>query len=132
LGLLLEVECPETLRWCTDASAWERILGNLIDNAFRHTAPGGRVSIELSCIAPHLRLTVKDTGEGIPQEHLSRLFDRFYRVDKARSPSQGGAGIGLSIVRVLVESLNGKIRVNSQVGIGTTFHLEFRSSGDST
>jgi two-component system phosphate regulon sensor histidine kinase PhoR len=73
----------------------------------------------------HVRVEVKDTGVGIPKEDLPRIFERFYRVDKARSRELGGTGLGLSIVKHLLQALQGEIQVESQVGVGSRFTVQF-------
>lgn len=105
-----------------DEAQIKQVLGILIDNALRHTPPGGRVSVRLAASGKNTVLEVADTGEGIAPEHLGKIFDRFYQVDKAR---HGGAGLGLSIAKWIVESHGGRICVKSQVGLGTAFSLEF-------
>ncbi|WP_044519707.1 sensor histidine kinase, partial [Mycolicibacterium septicum] len=99
------------------------ILGNLLDNALRHTPAGGRVTIDAAMAADRsVKLTVTDTGEGIPAEHLPHVFERFYRADTARDRDHGGSGIGLAIVKALVEAHRGHISVSSS-GAGTTFTI---------
>ncbi|MCL4424909.1 MAG: ATP-binding protein [Firmicutes bacterium] len=96
----------------------------LLDNAFKYTAPGGQVALSLSRQRGQAVIAVSDTGEGIPAEEIPRIFDRFYRVDKARSRQKGGSGLGLAIARWIVESHDGTIEVRSQVGAGTTFTVK--------
>jgi len=93
---------------------------NLLDNALQHTPPGGRVSIQLLSTADNAQLIVRDTGCGIPAEHLPRVFDRFYRVDTARSRRTGGSGLGLAICQNLAEAHGGQIQCESVPGRGTT------------
>jgi two-component system phosphate regulon sensor histidine kinase PhoR len=104
-----------------DPHALEQILGNLLDNAVKYTEPGGRIEIRVENGDPKVRVRVKDTGIGIPEEDLARIFERFYRVDKARSRALGGTGLGLAIVKHLVQSLGGEISVQSRLGEGSTF-----------
>jgi len=92
-----------------------------LDNAINYTNPGGEV--EISC--DKRTITIKDSGLGIPQEHLSRIFERFYRVDKARSRELGGTGLGLAIVKHVMNIHNGLVSVESEIGKGTTFTLKF-------
>jgi two-component system phosphate regulon sensor histidine kinase PhoR len=104
-----------------DARAVEQILTNLLDNAIKYTEPGGRIEIRVGATPKHVRVQVSDSGIGVPAEDLARIFERFYRVDKARSRALGGTGLGLSIVKHLVQSQGGEIRVESEVGKGTRF-----------
>jgi two-component system, OmpR family, sensor histidine kinase BaeS len=101
-----------------------QVLGNFLDNALRHTPPHGHVDVAASAAHNELTITVSDTGDGIAAEHLPYLFERFYRVDAARDRAHGGAGIGLSIAKALVEAHQGQIAVHSDgPGTGTTFTI---------
>jgi two-component system phosphate regulon sensor histidine kinase PhoR len=104
-----------------DPRAVEPVQINQLDNAMKYTEPGGRVEISLEEAGPKLRVRVRDTGIGIPETELGRIFERFYRVDKARSRALGGTGLGLAIVKHLVQSLGGEISVSSRLGEGSTF-----------
>ena len=118
---LVEDFPPEgTQAWC-DSEAVSQILGNLLDNAIKFTPAGGRIAVGARPAGRYIELYVRDTGIGIPAEDLPRLFERFYRVDKARSRELGGTGLGLSIVKHLVAALDGTTRVESAVGQGSTF-----------
>jgi two-component system phosphate regulon sensor histidine kinase PhoR len=119
LGVSLVCERPGTA-WA-DAQACEQILSNLLDNAIKYTEPGGSITLRVGGDDRCVRVEVADTGMGIPERDLGRIFERFYRVDKARSRSQGGTGLGLSIVKHLVQSLGGEIQVESALGRGSTF-----------
>ena len=112
-----------------DPRALEQILINLLDNAMKYTEPGGRIDISLEEAGPKLRVRVRDTGIGIPEEDLGRIFERFYRVDKARSRVLGGTGLGLAIVKHLVQSLGGEISVASRLGEGSTFTFTLPRAG---
>ncbi len=104
----------------------EQALINLVDNAIKFNRPGGRVRVEVSRYAPgKVMLTVADNGVGIPSEDLTRIFERFYRVDRARSRQVGGTGLGLSIVKHVIERMGGTIKVESQLGKGSTFIVIF-------
>jgi signal transduction histidine kinase len=96
-----------------------RVLSNLVSNAIRHTPPNGVVTLTARAQEQEVWVSVKDTGEGIRSEDLPHVFDRFYRVEKSRSRMTGGAGLGLSIARGIVELHGGAILINSQPGIGT-------------
>lgn len=104
-----------------DAEAIRQIFDNLIDNAIKYTPEGGSVGVRCVCDDESVRIEVADTGIGIPSDDLPRVFERFYRVDKARSRELGGTGLGLSIVKHLVQSLNGKVEVESRINGGSTF-----------
>jgi two-component system phosphate regulon sensor histidine kinase PhoR len=96
-----------------------QVFINLLDNAIKFTPQGGGVVLRCEGEIHDVRITVQDTGEGIPEEHLSRVFDRFYRVDKARSREMGGTGLGLSIAQTIVNAHGGKIELESAPGQGT-------------
>jgi heavy metal sensor kinase len=100
-----------------------RIVLNLLDNAIRYTPPGGTISLSGICAGGTIAIAVSDTGPGIAAEHLPRLFDRFYRVDRSRSRSQGGSGLRLAIAQSLAQLHGGRITVESTVGQGSTFTL---------
>lgn len=104
-----------------DRRALEHILGNLIDNALKYCPEGASVRVAAASENGSLRVSVADTGPGIPSEHLPRMFERFYRVDAGRSRELGGTGLGLSIVKHLVEAMGGKVALESRIGIGSTF-----------
>ena len=99
----------------------EQMLINLVENAIKYNKPGGSVAVSLFSAEDTCNLSISDTGIGIPEEHLPRLFERFYRVDKGRSRSMGGTGLGLSIVKHIVKSMDGMIEVHSKLGEGTEF-----------
>jgi two-component system phosphate regulon sensor histidine kinase PhoR len=104
-----------------DATLLRQVIANLLDNAIKYTEPGGHVWLTLSGSDEALHLSVRDTGVGIPTKHLSRIFERFYRVDKGRCRKMGGTGLGLAIVKHIVEKHHGKITVESEYGEGTCF-----------
>ena len=97
------------------------MFANLVENAVKYTPPGGRVDVEGESSEHEVVVRVSDSGIGIAQESLPRIFERFYRVDKARSKETGGTGLGLSIVRHVAEKHGGSVTVESSVGEGTTF-----------
>ena len=101
------------------------IVYNLCDNAIKYNHPGGRVDVAVRSIPPYVRLTVTDTGIGIPADCQNRIFERFYRVDKSRSKAVGGTGLGLSIVKHGVQTHHGDISVHSAPGEGSTFTVTF-------
>lgn len=104
-----------------DSDRLKQLILNLVDNAVKYTPAGGQVFLSLHKDGGYAELTVRDTGIGIPEEDLPFIFDRFYRVDKARARAHGGSGLGLSIARWIVEVHKGTLTVDSQVGEGTTF-----------
>ncbi len=126
LTVTFEPAPPATEVFC-DAEAVHQALSNLLDNAIKYTQEGGRIRVSASVLAPrdgaprYVEIAVEDTGPGIPKEDLPRLFERFYRVDKARSRALGGTGLGLAIVKHLVRSQGGSVRVDSELGRGSTF-----------
>ena len=96
---------------------------NLIDNAVKYSPEGASVEVSAAVEAAGLSIRVKDAGRGIPREHLTRLFERFYRVDKARSRDMGGTGLGLSIVKHIAVAHGGWVAVESTPGLGSTFTI---------
>ncbi|HKI53265.1 MAG TPA: sensor histidine kinase, partial [Anaerolineales bacterium] len=107
-----------------DTQAIGRVLNNLIGNALRHSSQG-RVSVWVRRSALGVDVTVSDTGEGIREDDLQHIFERFYRGEKSRNRGTGGAGLGLAIARGIVNAHGGDIKVESQIGKGTqfTFHI---------
>ena len=101
----------------------EQVFINLLDNAIKFTPPNGKITIEVIKDGNFIRADIKDSGFGIAPEHLSRIFERFYRVDKARSTELGGTGLGLAIVKHIVSAHQGKIAVQSTLNQGTTFSI---------
>jgi signal transduction histidine kinase len=112
-----------------DAERVHQVLFNLLDNAVRFTPPGGRICVSASGHNGSVDITVRDTGPGIAAEHLPRVFERFYRVDTARSRDEGGTGIGLAIARSVVEAHGGRIWAESEPGKGSTFTFELPVAG---
>ncbi|MGX7109177.1 two-component system histidine kinase PnpS [Facklamia miroungae] len=108
-----------------DQHRFEQILTNLLDNAINYSDEGSKITITIKKKKKSIEIIVSDTGIGIPEKEIERIFERFYRVDKARSRNSGGTGLGLSIVRNLVMLMDGKIEVESQVGVGTSFSITF-------
>jgi len=121
--LKLENRIPGTLTVKADPPKVRQILMNLLDNAVKYTPEKGEIVVEASPFSGGVQVKVQDTGIGIPEEDLSRLFERFYRVDKARSRELGGTGLGLAIVKHLVQAHGGKVWVESILGKGSTFYF---------
>ncbi|MFQ5673270.1 MAG: sensor histidine kinase [Nitrospinales bacterium] len=106
-----------------DAVRLRQMIWNILHNGIKYTPPGGRIKVSLQNKEDAALLTVEDTGIGISEENLPNIFNRFYRVDKARSRSEGGSGLGLSISRYIVKAHGGRIDVESQLGKGTKFKV---------
>lgn len=106
-----------------DQRQLEQALINLLENAVNYTEPGGRVCLRINVEKDEVHVAVEDTGMGIPPEHLPRIFERFYRVDKNRSRAMGGTGLGLSIVKNVVQSHGGRVEVDSTPGKGSVFKI---------
>lgn len=128
-GISLEIQAEEGLFLEADEDRLGQIMLNLLQNGVNYTPEGGRIKVRATMVTQEdeeerIRVIVSDTGIGIPKKDLPRIFERFYRVDKARSRSSGGTGLGLSIVKHLVELHHGSIRVESTVGVGSQFIVE--------
>lgn len=120
---------PKTEIFCQmNAPLIENALINLIDNAIKYSDPGKSVTIESEIKNNHIAIRVSDNGCGIAQEYLQRIFERFYRVDKARSRKLGGTGLGLAIVKHIVQAHRGQITVESQPGRGSTFTILLKNN----
>jgi len=114
----------------TDPQALRTILSNLVDNALKHTNAGGSVIVEVLADSLSPAIIVRDTGTGIPEELLGRIFERFYRVERDRSRERGGSGLGLAIVKHLCQAISATISVKSEVGRGSEFRVQFSTSQD--
>lgn len=123
ISLEIAVAAQDTV-WA-DPEGLHTVLLNLVDNALKYTPANGRVIIEGRANSQGYELSVSDTGIGIPAEHLPRIFERFYRVDKARDRASGGTGLGLAIVKHIVEAHKGRVDVRSTPGQGSTFTVYF-------
>ena len=121
--IAIEVACQEGLTAEIDAELMEQAVVNLLDNAVKYSAAGSRVQVEARRSETEIAIHVRDEGMGIPANHLSRLFERFYRVDKARSRNMGGTGLGLAIVKHIIQAHGGQVTVASTLGKGSTFTL---------
>ena len=123
-GLKFNLELPiKSLEVCGDRDLLQQGIRNLLDNAVKYTPTGGMVTLQLTLKPRRVLITVGDTGIGIPAADLPHIFDRFYRVDKARTRETGGFGLGLAIAQQIIQAHNGKITVESAAGKGTKFQI---------
>lgn len=119
---LFEFNVPDALpKIETNEYLLTQLLTNLLDNAIKYTPKGGKIVLKIAPINKSIQFEISDTGIGIPQEHIPRIFERFYRVDPARSREMGGTGLGLSIVKHIVNLHHGNVKVESTVGVGSKF-----------
>ncbi|MBM4155050.1 MAG: HAMP domain-containing protein [Lentisphaerae bacterium] len=128
-GVGIDVEAPEELTARVDAGRIGRAIVNLLDNAIKHSPEGARVVVASRDAGPDLEFSVTDRGCGIEPRHLPRLFERFYRVDKARSRREGGTGLGLAIVKHIVHAHGGQVAVESRPGEGSRFSFRIPKAG---
>ena len=112
---------PKSIELISDPDSINQILSNLLDNAIKYSMDEGQIEVKLEELSDQVKISVSDSGIGIPGKEIPRIFERFYRVDKARSRKTGGTGLGLAIVKHLVENLGGQITVESTLGQGSTF-----------
>ncbi len=121
-GVALRIETPQQPVWISaEREALRQVVSNLTDNAVKYTPRGGSVAAQLACADSVAEFAVTDTGIGLAEEDQERVFERFYRVDKARSRELGGTGLGLSIVKNTVQGIGGSVGVASRLGYGSTF-----------
>jgi signal transduction histidine kinase len=125
-GLELTCEAPGIVMIEGDGEWLERLLLNLLDNAFKFTLRGGRVAVSLSAGETEALLEVRDTGIGMPDDVVPHVFERFYRADPARSSTARGTGLGLSLVKWIVDRHNGSIEIDSQPGRGSVFTVHLK------
>jgi two-component system phosphate regulon sensor histidine kinase PhoR len=109
-----------------DPDAMNQVFGNLIENALKYGKNGGRIRVGAKVLESEVEFSVQDFGPGIAYEHLERIFERFYRIDKARSRESGGTGLGLAIVKHIVQAHGGRIWAESELGAGAAFHFTLR------
>jgi two-component system phosphate regulon sensor histidine kinase PhoR len=129
-NIAIAVDLPTTLPSVRcDRQRLQQVFVNLLDNAIKYTQAGGRVGVSAQVAGTELEVSVADNGPGIAAEHLPRIFERFYRVDKARSRELGGTGLGLSIVKHIVLAHGGRVWVDSTVGHGSRFYFTLPVAG---
>ncbi|MCU0094315.1 HAMP domain-containing histidine kinase [Bacillus sp. OR9] len=120
----LHVYCKDDLEVCIDERRMEQVMLNLLHNAYQHSLENTTITIRVLIETHSFTISVEDEGEGIPEEDIPHIFDRFYRVDKSRTRATGGKGIGLAVAKEIIELHNGSILVTSQLGVGTNFIIE--------
>jgi two-component system phosphate regulon sensor histidine kinase PhoR len=106
-----------------DPDAMHQVFGNLLENGLKYAKAGKRIRASARLLASEVQFTIQDFGPGIASEHLERIFERFYRIDKARSRESGGTGLGLAIVKHIVQAHGGRIWAESELGSGASFHF---------
>lgn len=131
IALALDIDTPRAAMVNGDPVTLATMVRNLVDNALRYTQPGGKVAVAVTTTDEQVTVTVSDDGIGIPRDDRERIFERFYRVDRARSRETGGTGLGLSIVKNVAHAHAGSVRVQSAVGVGSTFTVELPVAGSS-
>jgi len=119
----IEVACPDYLVIPVNESLLEQALVNLIDNAIKYGPEGGKINVRAQRVSEEVILSVQDHGAGIQADHLPRIFERFYRTDRARSRELGGTGLGLAIVKHIAAAHGGRVSVDSTPGRGSTFRI---------
>ena len=130
IEIVVSAEPPETIIVYGDPRRIFQVITNLVSNAIKYSKSlNGLVELEIKENDPEVFISVKDNGIGIPQEDITRIFERFYRVDKSRSKEKGGAGLGLAIVKHILEAHDSRITVNSALGEGSTFIFRLKKAG---
>lgn len=118
-------QCGNVVLWA-DKEKIRTVLTNLIENSIKYGTQGGRTKVSFYDMDENYLIEVSDNGVGIEEQHISRLFERFYRVDKHRSRAQGGSGLGLAIVKHIIEAHSQTINVRSALGVGSTFSFTLK------
>jgi signal transduction histidine kinase len=122
--MMVDLEITEDARFVrVDRFRFEQVMHNLFDNAFKYTPIEGQIRVRSIRLGDHIQISVEDNGTGIPEEDLPHIFERFYRVDKARSRQHGGSGLGLSIVKHIIALHGGSVRAESTLGMSTRIIL---------
>ena len=122
-NIQIELDCPDDCKVKHNSPLMEQAIVNLLDNAIKYSNSDSKIQVEVLSKDEGITICVSDQGLGIPKEHLPRLFERFYRVDKARSRKLGGTGLGLSIVKHIALAHNGRVDVKSEIDKGSVFSL---------
>jgi len=122
-GIAIGVSCTSRVLAAVNPPLLEQAVVNLVDNAVKYSPEASAVEVGLDEAPDEIVISVRDHGPGVPREHLPRLFERFYRVDKARSRDLGGTGLGLAIVKHIAQAHGGRVSVDSRVGEGSTFRI---------
>lgn len=132
-GVTIQSELPvPDVRVYADIDRLQQVLVNLVSNALQFTPRGGQITLSAEAVHDRMVVRVRDTGAGIPAQDLGRVFERFYRVDKARSRRSGGTGLGLAIVKHIVEAHGGRVGVSSEFGQGSEFFFDLPTSQETT
>ena len=132
IAVSLQLTVAREIYLCGDALRLRQVFLNLISNAIKYTPAGGAINLALALKGNDAVVTIADTGIGIPADHLPHIFDRFYRIDKARNREDGGIGLGLSIVKSIIDAHSGRITVTSIPEVGSTFTVSLPLGGPST
>jgi len=119
----IELSCSGNADLIVDAILFKRAINNLLSNALNYTQANGKVKIAIKSMDKGVSIAISDTGQGIADRHVTRVFDRFFRVDSSRSLNYGGIGLGLPIVKSIIDLHNGKVNIESQLNVGTTVSL---------
>ena len=126
-NITIRLDCPVDLHMDLNPTLLERAVVNLLHNGINYSEAGQEVAVTAAMVEvagkKKVKISIKDSGIGIAEEHLPRLFERFYRSDRARSRKEGGTGLGLAIVKHIVQAHGGQVEVESTVGEGSTFHI---------
>jgi len=124
----IKLDCPDAMAAHINSRLLEQAIGNLIDNAIKYSEPETQIQVQAQEHGGDILIHVRDQGRGIPAEHLERIFERFYRVDKARSRKMGGTGLGLAIVKHIAQAHGGLATVTSEPGRGSTFTIRLQKA----
>lgn len=124
LGIQLEAEIDENMPWILgDSTHLRRVFDNLVSNAFKFTPSGGHITLRLKALGNDVQIEVEDSGEGIPEDKVGRIFERFYQVEGGSTRRHKGTGLSLTLVKEIIEAHRGTVSVRSQLGAGTTFTI---------